>query len=187
MQTRIREVRKAKRLTLAEVAQRCDPPTTAQTISRLEVGLRTVSVDWLNRIAGALGVDASDLVRVDERPDVPVAALLTASGAEAPNRPMVLTPPRPASDMLGLRVDVSQGDYRAGDDLWLQRLPPERFSEAEHRDALAAQGVGGFAFGRVLSATPSAVTILPLTPGGKPVTLADPGWIAVAVRVVRTL
>lgn len=187
MQTRIREVRKAKRLTLAEVAQRCDPPTTAQTIGRLEVGLRTVSVDWLNRIAGALGVEASDLVRVEERPDVPVAALLTASGVEAPTRLMVLIPPRPTTDMLGLRVDVSQGDYRAGDDLWLLRLPPERFAEAEHRDALAAHGVGGFAFGRVLSAAPGAVTLLPLTPGSKPVTLPNPAWIAVAVQVVRAL
>ena len=32
----IRAVRRAKGLTLEEVGQRCDPPTTAQTIGRLE-------------------------------------------------------------------------------------------------------------------------------------------------------
>ncbi|HKX36332.1 MAG TPA: helix-turn-helix transcriptional regulator, partial [Rhizorhapis sp.] len=44
MITCIREIRKAKGLTLEDVAQRCDPPTTAQTIGRLETGTRTVSV-----------------------------------------------------------------------------------------------------------------------------------------------
>ena len=56
MITRIREVRKAKGLTLEQVGALCDPPTTAQTIGRLETGTRTVSVKWLNRIALALGV-----------------------------------------------------------------------------------------------------------------------------------
>ncbi|OYW85458.1 MAG: transcriptional regulator, partial [Sphingobium sp. 32-64-5] len=60
MITRIREVRRAKGLTLDDVAKRCDPPTTAQTIGRLETGTRTVSVNWLNRIAAALGVNAAD-------------------------------------------------------------------------------------------------------------------------------
>ena len=64
MITAIREVRKAKKLTLAEVGERCVPPTTAQTIGRLETGTRTVSVGWLNRIAKALGVEAADLVRL---------------------------------------------------------------------------------------------------------------------------
>src|SRR6202012_804776 len=76
MITRIRDVRKAKGLTLAEVAERCDPPTTAQTIGRLETGTRTVSVGWLNRIAKALGVEAADLVRLPDRADIPVVAVL---------------------------------------------------------------------------------------------------------------
>ena len=53
----IRAVRRAKGLTLEEVGQRCDPPTTAQTIGRLETGTRTLSLGWMNRIAKALGVD----------------------------------------------------------------------------------------------------------------------------------
>jgi len=44
MITCIREVRNARGLTLLDVAQRCDPPTTAQTIGRLETGTRTVWV-----------------------------------------------------------------------------------------------------------------------------------------------
>ncbi|HWL47322.1 MAG TPA: helix-turn-helix transcriptional regulator, partial [Sphingomonadaceae bacterium] len=36
MITRIREVRRAKGLTLQDVADRCTPPTTPQTVGRLE-------------------------------------------------------------------------------------------------------------------------------------------------------
>src|SRR4249919_3315982 len=67
MITRIREVRKAKGMTLEDVGKRCSPPTTAQTIGRLETGTRTVSVGWLNRIADALKVEAADLVDHPER------------------------------------------------------------------------------------------------------------------------
>ncbi|HZB69516.1 MAG TPA: helix-turn-helix transcriptional regulator, partial [Sphingomicrobium sp.] len=62
MITRIREVRRARGMTLDDVARACEPPTTPQTIGRLETGTRTVSVGWLNRIAAALDVEASDLV-----------------------------------------------------------------------------------------------------------------------------
>src|ERR1700759_4083536 len=66
MITRIREVRRARGLTLDDVAKRCDPPTTAQTIGRLEPGPPPVSVGWLNRIAKALGVEAQALVEEEK-------------------------------------------------------------------------------------------------------------------------
>ena len=85
MITRIREVRKAKGLTLEQVGLLCDPPTTAQTIGRLETGTRTVSVKWLNRIALALGVTTAELVALPGQSAVPVAALLgPPAGADAP-------------------------------------------------------------------------------------------------------
>src|SRR3546814_7125907 len=63
-------------ISLQDVAERCDPPTTPQTVGRLETGTRTVSVAWLNRIAGALGVDPSQLVTHPDRQDLPVVAIL---------------------------------------------------------------------------------------------------------------
>ena len=89
--------RRARGMTLDDVARACVPPTTAQTIGRLECGTRTVSVGWLNRIAAALGVDAADLVRLPDRPDLPVAALLGPDGAEAPRADMRAAPPTPAA------------------------------------------------------------------------------------------
>lgn len=186
MITAIRDVRRAKGLTLEEVARRCDPPTTAQTIGRLETGARTVSVGWLNRIAAALGVDAADLVRLPDRPDLPVAALLGPDGAEAPRAAMRAAPPVPAAGMIAVEVTASVGDYRAGDTLWCRRLAPGSFAEALHRDVLAPGRAGAFAFGRLLAVEGETITLLPPQQGARPVDLA-PAWLAKAERLVRGL
>src|SRR5947199_1355996 len=113
MITRIREVRRARGMTLDDVARRCDPPTTPQTIGRLETGVRTVSVGWLNRIAAALGVAAAELVRLPERIDVPVAAVLGPDGASAPRTERLVVPPQPSPDHVAVLVQAGIGDYRA--------------------------------------------------------------------------
>ena len=63
MINRIRTIRKEKGMTLADLAAACSPPTTPQTVGRLETGMRTLSIDWLNRIAGALGERARAINR----------------------------------------------------------------------------------------------------------------------------
>jgi len=183
MHTRIREVRKQRGLTLAEVAARCRPATTAQTIGRLETGMRTVSVGWLNRIAAALDSPASDLVTLPDRADVPVAAILTAADPQVPARATTLSPPIPAIDDLAVQVEAGQGDYRAGDVLWLTRLPPERFSEGLNRDVLVPRGAGRFAFGRLAALDRAKLHILPLMPGARQLVIADAAWIG-TVRVL---
>ena len=125
MLTRIREVRRARKMTLQNVADRCDPPTTPQTIGRLETGTRTVSVGWLNRIAAALEVDAADLVTLPEREDIPIAAILDHEGAHAPRREGVVIPPQPAPGLVAVTVSSSSGDYRNGDEIWLARMEPQ--------------------------------------------------------------
>lgn len=184
MLTRIREVRKAKGLTLHDVAARCQPPTTAQTIGRLETGTRTVSVKWLNRIAAALDVAAGDLVTLPDRAELPVAAVLSSEGASAPRRPLQLAPPLPGGDMVGIVVEVSQSDYRAGDQLWAERVEPEAYARAVNRDVLAPRAVGRFVFGRLAATEGSRVQILPLTPGARQI-VVDAPWIAVVKTLVR--
>ena len=78
MINRIRDIRREKNLTLADVAARCSPPTTAQTIGRLETGMRNLSLVWMNRIAAALGVEPELLRRADGARRDPVGALLQA-------------------------------------------------------------------------------------------------------------
>jgi transcriptional regulator with XRE-family HTH domain len=187
MITRIREVRRAKKMTLQDVADRCDPPTTPQTIGRLETGTRTVSVGWLNRIAGALGVEAGDLVQLPDREDLPIAAILEHDGAHAPRRSGVAVPPRPEAGMVAVAVAAGVGDYRAGDELWCRRLAPEAFGQALNRDVLVPRPAGRFLFARLIGREEGKLHLLPLGAGGRQTVLADPAWLAVAVRLVRSL
>ena len=187
MITRIREVRRAKKLTLQEVADRCDPTTTPQTIGRLETGTRTVSVGWLNRIAHALGVEAGDLVKLPDREDVPIAAVLDHDGAHAPRREGVVVPPQPAPGLVAMNVVSSVGDYRSGDELWLTRLAPEAFSGALNRDVLVPRPAGRFIFGRLIGREDNKLHVLPLGAGGRQSVVTDPPWAAVAVKLIRSL
>jgi len=187
MITSIREVRRARGLTLEEVAQRCMPPTTAQTIGRLETGTRTVSVGWLNRIAGALGVDAADLVTLPERPDVPVAALLDGQGVHAPRHPATVVPPHPAPDMVAITVAAGIGDYRAGDEIWCERIAPAAFATALNRDVLVPRPAGRFLFGRLLGHEEGKLHLLPLGAGARQQVVANAPWLARAARLIRSL
>jgi transcriptional regulator with XRE-family HTH domain len=187
MKTCIREVRRAKGMTLTDVAIACAPPTTAQTIGRLETGTRTVSVGWLNRIAAALGVTAADLVRTPDRVELPVAALLTRAGAEAPAKPMHATPPQPEPGAIALVVEEGVGDYRAGDTIWCETLASDQFGQALNRDILAPRPGGRLAFGRMIQREGNRMLLLPLVTGGRQTALNEPAWIAVARRLVRDL
>lgn len=187
MITRIREVRKAKGLTLEDVGARCVPPTTAQTIGRLETGMRTVSVGWLNRIAAALGVTAADLVDLPGSEAVPVAALLGPDGARAPARPQSLVPPAASALLVGVRVSASIGDYRSGDEIWCERLEPDAYSSAINRDILLPRPAGRFLFGRLLARDADLLHVLPLGAGSRQQIVKDPAWAAVAVRLIRKL
>jgi transcriptional regulator with XRE-family HTH domain len=187
MITAIREVRRAKGLTLEEVAARCVPPTTAQTVGRLETGTRTVSVGWLNRIAAALGVDAADLVKLPERPEIPVAALLEGSGAQAPRQAAAVVPPHAEPGMVAVSVTAGIGDYRAGDEIWCRTLAPEGFATALNRDVLVPRPAGRFLFGRLIGRDGDRLHLLPLGAGARQQVIADPAWIAVAIRLVRPL
>ena len=187
MLSRVREVRKAKRLTLFDVAERCNPPTTAQTIGRLETGTRTLSLGWLNRIAGALGVDASELVQLPDQQELPVAAHLGVDGAQAPTKTDILLAPRLLGEMVGLRVTDSIGDYRRGDELWLEQLSSEHFGEALNCDVLVPRPAGRFLFGRLLGREDGKLHLLPLAAGARQQVVADPVWIGRAIKLVRSL
>ena len=187
MITRIREVRRARGMTLDEVAQACSPPTTPQTIGRLETGMRTVSVGWLNRIAAALGVDAADLVDHPERAELPVVAVLGANGATAPKRQALVVPPKAGSGQIAMTVSASIGDYRAGDEIWLERLEPDDYAGALNRDLLVPRPAGRFLFGRLIGREDGKLHLLPPGAGGRQRVIADPIWAAVAVRLVRAL
>jgi transcriptional regulator with XRE-family HTH domain len=187
MITRIREVRRARGMTLDDVARATRPPTTPQTIGRLEMGTRTVSVGWLTRIAAALGVDAADLVDHPERAELPVVAVLGASGAAAPRRTAIVVPPRVAPGLIAITVSASLGDYRAGDEIWCEQLTREQFGRALNRDILVPRPAGRFLFGRLIGRDGDKLHLLPPGAGGRQSVISDPAWAAMAVKLVRAL
>lgn len=188
MITRIREVRRAKGMTLDDVAKACDPPTTPQTVGRLETGTRTVSVGWLNRIATALGVEASDLVSGGDSSEMKVVAILGANGqAHAPRKTTLVVPPRPAPGLIGLTVAASVGDYRAGDEIWCAPVEPHDYGRALNRDVILPRPAGRFLFGRLIGREGNKLQLLPPGAGGRQQVVTDPPWVAMAVKLVRSL
>lgn len=187
MITRIREVRRARGMTLDDVAKRCKPPTTAQTIGRLETGTRTVSVGWLNRIASALGVDAQDLVQAGEAAELKVAAILGPGGATAPKRTAIVVPPHIAEGQIAILVAASIGDYRSGDEIWCDTLGSDEYAKALNRDVLVPRPAGRFLFGRMINRDEGKLQILPLEAGGRQQVVANPPWLGVATKLFRSL
>jgi hypothetical protein len=149
--------------------------------------MRTVSVGWLNRIAAALGVEAAELVRLPERVDVPVAAVLGPDGASAPRTERLVLPAQPSQDHVAVLVEIGIGDYRAGDEIWLERLTPDRFATALNRDLLVPRPAGRFLFGRLIGLETERLLLLPFGSGGRQMVVTSPPWAAVAVRLIRPL
>jgi hypothetical protein len=174
-------------MTLDDVARRCQPPTTPQTIGRLETGTRTVSVGWLNRIAEALGVEAQDLVQGGDTAELKVAAVLGPGGAVAPRRSAIVVPPRVDDNLIALTVAGSVGDYRSGDEIWCQTLAPDDYAQALNRDVLVPRPAGRFLFGRLINRDEERLQILPLEAGGRQQVVTNPPWLAVASKLVRSL
>ena len=192
MTNRIRDIRKAKGLTLADLGAACDPPTTAQTIGRLETGMRQLSLGWMNRIAAALGVEPATLMRAEAAAPAQIVAELAAAGPEALTTPReALAPSALAFDNgpapLVLTVRDSVGEYRPGDLVWLRVLDPEQAQGAINRDCLLPKPGGRFAFGRLIDRRGTLVGLLPPGAGQKQVVVDNPAWIAVATMLVRPL
>ena len=193
MINRIRDIRRQKGFTLADVAARCDPQTTAQTIGRLETGMRSLSLVWMNRIGAALGVDPQILVKSDEVVQPSFVARLTASGAEALTRPMeaVLEIASGNARLVVMAVETSAGEYRVGDQVWLRQVDPDNFARALNRDVLAPRPGGRFAFGRMIDRAEGPggdrIALLPPGVGQRQIIIDHPVWLGIAETLVRQL
>ena len=190
MINRIRDIRKQKNMTLAEVAAACRPPTTAQTIGRLETGMRNLSLVWMNRIGAALGVDPELLVKGEEAGQPKVIARLTDAGAEPlPAERDAILPIALGGEapLVCLAIDAPQGEYRAGDQLWLRQHAPDDAARLINRDVLAPRSGGRFAFGRLIDRKGTLVGLLPPGAGQRQIVIDNPAWLAVAEMLVRKL
>lgn len=190
MINRIRDVRREKGLTLAEVAERCSPPTTAQTIGRLETGMRNLSLAWMNRIAAALEVEPQLLLSSEAAPEPKVVARLADTGAEPLSSPRdAILPTALGGDgaMMVLEVESAAGEYRPGDQVWLREVPRDEHLRLINRDVLAPRPGGRFVFGRLIDRDETRIAILPPGTGQRQLVIENPAWVAVAQMLVRSL
>lgn len=190
MINRIRDIRRQKGMTLADVAARCTPPTTAQTIGRLETGMRNLSLVWMNRIAAALEVDPELLVRGEGSPPPQLVARLLETRVEAlsvPGDAVLPTELGGDGNLVVLAVESGAGDYRAGDQVWLRRSEPDSFGRLLNRDVLAPRAGGRFTFGRMIDRDGSRIALLPPGLGKRQMVIDNPPWLAVAEMLVRRL
>ncbi len=193
MINRIRDIRKAKGLTLAELAEACDPPTTAQTIGRLETGMRNLSTKWMDRIGAALEVDPQSLVRSEQQASAQVIAELALDAVQpiANPRDAILPSELAGQDqaeaMMVLEVSQAIGEYRPGDLIWLRRIAVDNAAEAINRDCLVPRSGGRFLFGRMIDRQGNLIGILPSQSGQKQQVVDNPDWIGVATMLVRSL
>lgn len=190
MINRIRDIRAQKGMTLAQVAAACDPPTTAQTIGRLETGMRNLSLVWMNRIATALQVEPELLLRSEGAGGAQVTAVLTPAGVDAPAKATDALLPTALGGESGLRVVTVEGacgDYSGGDQIWLRDWPLDDLAPAQDREVLAPLPDGGFAFGRLSHHAGDTLTITPPGSDETPIKVTNPAWLAIAEMLVRKL
>ncbi len=190
MINRIRDIRRQKGWTLADVAERCDPPTTAQTIGRLETGMRQLSLTWMNRIAQALEVEPELLVKGEVEDQPRYVARMTDAGCEALAEPReAILPTALGGDgaLVALAVEAGAGEYRAGDQVWCRQVGPDHYARLLNRDVLAPRPGGRFAFGRMIDRDETRVALLPPGQGTRQVVIDSPAWLAGAEMLVRKL
>jgi len=166
MKNRIRHFRRRQNLTLKDLADSVG--TTPQTISRLETEVMTLSADWLERLAVALGVHPADLLESPDRPDVPIIGVLGPNAA--------LTRATPDETLLfelrgetpvAVRLSHAAGPYVAQEILVASRLSGADMAQAVGRNCLCGLSDGRILLRRVVQGDSATFTLVPLDPGGE--------------------
>ena len=162
--TRIREIRKVRGLTLLELADKVG--TTAQTIQRLETDNMSVSVDWLSRIAPALGVTAAGLLAQESeaRKVTFVGDLgddcvvrLPATEIEGARIPIDV----PGRAPIAVRLKGRLGPYEAGTLLIADRIDDAERESADGRDCLVSVKDGRLLFRRIVYGREGLAALVP--------------------------
>lgn len=189
MKTRIREMRRRRGMTLQQLAESIRPePTTPQTIGRLETGIRTVSLDWLTRIAEALDCHVSDLLELPERPEIPLLGQTGPQGVVSPSATGMVEVAPAALNPVAVEVSKDCGTYRAGDLLICDRYEGPNMENALGRDAVAGTADGHMLLCRLLrGAAEGTYTLVPLTSGDRIVHDTELQWAAAVKNIFRTV
>ena len=187
METRIRELRKAKGWTLQQVADLVG--TTAQTVQRLETANMTVSTDWLERFAGAFSVRAVDLIRDQTVAGIPLFGRLGRDGVKHDvsleiDQAEQLSLTTPARDPVAVRLSDAIGVYQAGSTLIGNRLANANRIEAQGKDALVLSSEGALFLGCIVLQGQRLI-VVPISDTSPVKFDVNAAWIAPIVMEIR--
>ena len=187
IQSRIREIRKSKKMTLQQVAERTG--TTAQTIGRLETGMRTLSLGWVQRIAEALETDAADLLAMPDRGDIEVGSTVGSDGKVKEKSVETVALRLLASSPVALGISANLGPYRKGDIVICSGMDDINIGEADQQDCLVTTVGGTQLFGRLVGKNKNAFLVVPVEPGGETTILkkGDIAALSPATALIRRL
>ncbi|MEJ2116479.1 MAG: helix-turn-helix transcriptional regulator [Alphaproteobacteria bacterium] len=162
MQTRIREFRKLRGMTLKELADKIK--TTPQTVQRLETANMTVSTDWLEKIARALLVEPADLIGTRSSREIRLIGRIGEQGRV--NRVQndltnVIHLEVPADNPIAARLDTTVGYFEAGTVLIANRFREEDVDNAHGVDCLVAVQSGAVLLRRLVRGRSGTWTLVP--------------------------
>jgi len=175
--SRLRALRRARGLTLAQVAAAIG--TTPQTVSRLETAGMSLSADWLERFADLFGVSIAHLLEARAGAELADLGRLDAQGnAPEPNDPMALPFTLPSPDPIAVRLSETIGAYRAGDTLIGARLQGAEMADCTGHDCLVGLD-GRIVLARLLAgAKPKRFDLVPLASGQAALRNREIEWAA---------
>jgi len=171
----IRQVRLLRGLTQAELAQKVG--TTAATVSRLEKDTMTLSTEWLERFAVALGVHPSELIEQRDRPAIQMLGKAGRNGRVSGIVDERVTIELPTNDAVAIEIAAHQGCYAAGERVIGERLRGASMSNGVGRDCIVALKDGAVMLARVAGSGPR-FTLVPAEPRGTILYEQEVDWIA---------
>ena len=166
MKNRIRHFRRQRRMTLKDLAESIG--TTPQTVSRLETEVMTLSTDWLERLAQALHVHASELLDTPDRPDIPILGFLGANGtlARSSDGERLIFDVR-SERPVAVRLASPYGPYRSGEVLVGTRLEGADIAKGVGRDCICCQADGRLVLRRLIHGEAGTFTLVSLSADGE--------------------
>jgi transcriptional regulator with XRE-family HTH domain len=162
MQTRIREFRKLRGMTLKELADKIK--TTPQTVQRLETANMTVSMDWLEKIARALLVEPADLIGPRSSREIRLIGRIGEQGrvnkVQADNGNLIHLDV-PADNPVAARLDATVGYFQEGTILIANRFREEDLYNAHGVDCLVCVDNGTLLLRRLIRGKDARWTLVP--------------------------
>lgn len=162
--------------------------------------MRTLSIDWVERIAGALGADPSELLSLPGEGDLQIAGRVAIDGSVTNEKGRTISPRLLASEPVVLRMERNTGAYREGDVIVCDASGggdrradnfADNFRGSINQDCLVSLKDGRQFFARVISGpdaeTRNAVDLVPIDQGGPVMRNIPIDNIAPAVLLLREL